>query len=108
MFSVLKVTNDFPVILNPICEALKGKDCYDPISVRDFAPVDQREQYAYITQLERGLSVRCVMITRSFGSNVGNYRFIWKIPEHITLENALAENQRVVSKILQDLPTYHS
>ena len=36
VFSVLKVTNDFPVILNPICEALKGKDCYDPISVRDF------------------------------------------------------------------------
>ena len=45
------------VILNPICEALKGKDCCEPISVRDFAPVDQRERYAYIRQLERGLSV---------------------------------------------------
>ena len=49
------------VILNPICEALKGKDCYEPISVRDFAPVDRQERYAYIRQLERGLSVRCVM-----------------------------------------------
>ena len=72
-FSVLKVKSDFPVILSPICEALKGKDFYDPISVQDFAPVDRRERYAYIRQLERGLSVRCVMITRSFGSNVGNY-----------------------------------
>lgn len=44
------------------------------------------------------------MITRSFGSNIGNYRFI---PEHVTLENALAENG-VVSKILQDFPTYHT
>ena len=106
--SLLKVTNDFPIILNPVCEALKQTDCYDTISVRDFAPVDRRERYAYIRQLERGLSVRCVMITRSFGSNIGNYRFIWKIPEHVTLENALTENQRVVSKILQDLPMYHT
>jgi len=35
-FNVLKV----PIVLNPICEAFKEKDCYDPISVRDFAPVD--------------------------------------------------------------------
>ena len=40
-FSVLKVTNNFTVILNPICEALKGKNCYDPISVRDFVPVER-------------------------------------------------------------------
>ena len=52
-FSVLKETNDFPVILNPICEALKEKDCYDPISVRDFAPVDRQDWYAYIRQLAR-------------------------------------------------------
>lgn len=44
-FSVLKVKSDFPVILSPICEALKGKDFYDPISVQDFAPVDRRERY---------------------------------------------------------------
>ena len=40
-FSVLKATNNFPVILNSICEALKGKDRYSPISVRYFAPVDR-------------------------------------------------------------------
>lgn len=27
-FSVLKVTKDFPIILNPICEAVKEKGCY--------------------------------------------------------------------------------
>ena len=107
-FSVLKVTKDFPIILNPICEAVKEKGCYEPIAVRDFAPIDRRKRYAYVMQLERGLSVRCVMITRSYGSNIGNYRFLWRIPEHVTMENTLAENQRVVTKILQDLPTYHT
>ena len=38
------------------------------------------------------------MITGSFGSNIGNYRFIWKIPEHVTLENALAENHSLSCK----------
>ena len=48
------------------------------------------------------------MVTKTFGSSIGNYHYVWKIPPHVTLENALAENQRVLTSILDELPKYHT
>ena len=32
---------------------------------------------------------------------------VWPLPEHVTLEAALSENQRVISQIQSDVPVYH-
>lgn len=40
-----------------------------------------------------------VCYAQSFGASIGNYYYIWKIPAQVTLENALTENQRVVTDI---------
>jgi len=42
------------------------------------------------------------------GSNISNYLYIWIVPEHVILENALSENQRVVSDITAQLPSFHT
>ena len=100
--------DDHPILLNGIVDELQKKGNYEPIFVRDFAPIDRQKRYMYIKQLEKGLPVRCVMVTKSFGSSIGNYHYIWKIPPRVTLENALAENQQVVRSILDELPKYHT
>ena len=52
--------------------------------------------------------MKCVICTKSFGANVGNNWYIWKIPLHVTLENALSENQCVVADIISQFPKYHT
>ncbi len=107
-FSALNVIVQYPVFLGPLIEALKDKECYDPVFVRDYAPIDRRERYSYIRQLEKGLPVKSIMVTKAFGSNIGNYHYVWKIPQHVTIENILCENQRVLQQIISQLPKYHT
>ena len=38
---------------------------------------------------------------------MGNCLFIWPLPEQVTLEAALSENQKIVMKIQNDVPVYH-
>jgi hypothetical protein len=107
-FSVLEVTNDFPIVLKPLVEALRCNQVYEPVFVREFAPVDRRDRYTYIRLLERGLPMKCVLCTKSFGASIGNYHYVWKIPVHVTLESALHENQAIVATINSHLPKYHT
>ena len=58
-------------------------------------------------ELRKGLCRPCVLCTYSIGGPVGNYLFVWPIPEHVTLEAALSENQKVISQIQSDVPVYH-
>lgn len=48
-----------------------------------------------------------MLCTCSVGGPVGNYLFIWPIQDHVTLEAALKENQKVISQIQSDVPVYH-
>lgn len=73
----------------------------------DYAPVDRKKRYMYIQLLKSGLSKPCVLCTYSVGGPVGNYHFIWCLPPHVTMDAAVQENQRLVSKIQTDAPTYH-
>lgn len=92
-FAVLNVTNQYSVILVPLIETLKEKEYYEPVSLCDFAPINHRESYTYIKQLERGLPIKCIMITKSFRSSIGDNQYVWMIPQHVTMENGLSENQ---------------
>lgn len=39
---------------------------------------------------------------------MGNYHFIWPVPNDVTLEAALSESQKIVSSIQASAPVYHS
>ena len=89
-------------------DAVAHKDPYEHIFVSDFSPSKRREKYRYVQELRKGLSRPCVLCTCSIGGPVGNYLFVWPLQSHITLEAALHENQKVISKIQADVPTYHN
>ena len=38
---------------------------------------------------------------------MGNYLFVWPIKEHVTLETALNENQKIITQIHSDVPVFH-
>ena len=58
-------------------------------------------------ELQKGLCCPCGLCTCSIGGSVGNYLFVWPLPEHITLEASLSENQKVISQIQAIVPIYH-
>ena len=48
----------------------------------------------------------CVVYMLYWGP-IENYLFLWPLPEHVTLEAALNENQKVVTQIKNEVPVYH-
>lgn len=107
-FTIIHAKNDHPILLNGIVGELQKRGNYEPVFVRDFAPTDRRKRYTYIKQLEKGLPMRCIMVTKTFGSSIGNYHYVWKIPPNVSFENALTQNQQVVRVISDELPKYHT
>ena len=49
-----------------------------------------------------------IFFTYTHGSNVGNYHFIWKAPDHVSVEACTTENMRVVDTIRKEIPTFHT
>jgi len=94
--------------LEPLFTALKDKPVYRKVAVNDFVPKNPKLKYQYIRDLEKGLPGPSVLYTHSLGSSVGNYQFLWKIPEGVTLESATNENIRLIDQIKEELPTYHT
>ena len=93
--------------LTSLSDAVSTKGVYEQIFVGDYIPSDSREKYRCIQDLRRGLRRPCVLCTCSVGGPVGNYLFIWPIQDHVTLEAALNENQKIISQIQSDVPVYH-
>ena len=61
-----------------------------------------------IQDLKQGIRKRCALCTFSEGGPVSNYHFIWLLPDEVTLETSLYENQKIIDKIKADAPTYHN
>lgn len=101
----LKVLPKNPSIsgrLEPLFTALKDKPVYRKVAVNDFAPKNTKLEYQYIQDLEKGLPGPSVLYTHSLGSRVGNYHFLWKIPEGVTLESVTNENIRLIDLIKEE------
>ena len=71
------------------------KGDYEYVFVDDFVPVDR------IVRFTLGIPAKCVLFTKS-------HRYILIFPQPVTLENALSENQSVVSNITAQLPSFHT
>ena len=93
----VKKLNDTILIKNP----------YEVVHIDEYAPADRKRRYTFIQDLRKGLSKRCVLCTYSVGGPVGNYHFVWILPEKVTLEASLHENQKIIDKIKSDAPTYY-
>ena len=94
--------------LKDIEHTARHKPCYEKISVNEFCPVEPRKKYLFIQDLKKGLTVPTILYTCSTQSRLGNYHFLWRIPDSVTLEASTPENVRIISDIKASLPTYHS
>ena len=79
----------------------------DKTSVNDYAPSDRKKRYKFIQDLNQGLVKQCVLCTYSIGGPVGNYHFVWQLPDKVSMEAALCENQKLIANIQSAAPTYH-
>ena len=70
-------------------------------------PSDRRERYHYVQELKKGLSRPSVLCTCSIGGPIGNYLFLEPLPDRVTMEAALHENQKIITQIQNDVPIYH-
>ena len=48
------------------------------------------------------------LYTHSPGGSFLSQHFLWRVPDDICVEAALAENQKVIDKLKHDLPVYHT
>lgn len=106
-FQTLPLTENFSFQLQPLVDELRGKEYYTFVFVRDFAPSQRAERFRYIRNLEQGLPFHTILYTHSIGGSIGNYHFIWKIPEHANIDGLFTENQKVVERIKLGIPKYH-
>lgn len=86
---------------------IQTKKPYEVVHVDEYIPADRKKRYRFIQDLQKGLCKR-VLCTYSLGGPVGNYHFIWLLPDEVTLEASLHENQKIIDKIKADVPTYHN
>ena len=54
------------------------------------------------------MSCPVFFFTYTHGSNVGNYYFLWKAPEHVCMEACRSENIRIIEEIKSQIPVYHT
>lgn len=95
-------------LLNDIDQALEKLEFYQVLSVREYSPKDNRRRYLFIQELEHGLSKPIFFLTYSHRSNVGNYHFIWKVPQPVHEEACSIENSRIIGEIKKQIPVYHT
>ena len=86
-------------LLSEIDSVVTDSILYQRICVSEYTPSDKRQKYLFLRELEKGLSSPVFFFTYSYGSNVGNFHFLWKAPEHICEEACSSENLRLVEEI---------
>ena len=95
-------------LLSSLDNALETSAAYEVIHVNEFTPSNRRKRYLYIRELEKGLSCNMFFFTYTHKSNVGSYHFIWKAPEDVHEESCCSENLKIVEKIREEVPVYHT
>ena len=74
----------------------------------NYTPDDPIKKHRFMTTLEStGLSVPCILLVYSPGSNVGNLQFLWKVPDDKDVSECFERSQAVVESVKQCLPVYH-
>ena len=101
----MKKTSSVSSLLASLDDTVKSSTAYETIRVNEFTPSDRRKRYLYIRELEKGLSCNVFFLTYT---HVSSYHVIWKAPEDASEESCTSENLKVVERIREEIPLYHS
>ena len=95
--------------LKPIRDAVNAAEEHDPIFLNDYLPIDKQQRHDIIATLKKeGLPVRTVLFTHAAGGNVGNSHFLWKTDFAASLDTLSSKATVITTKILQNMPKYHT
>ncbi len=61
-----------------------------------------------MSELRKGLSNPIVLYIYSPGGSIINHNFVWRVPDDFSIEAAVTINQHLVSKLMNEMPLYHS
>ena len=62
----------------------------------------------YLKTLENGISVPVMIYTYTPGGSVINQVFVWRVPDSFAIQASLSVNQKVISKLNNEMPIYHT
>ncbi len=92
-----------------INELVSEKPFFVYVSISEVLPTDPAKKCRVLnTLISRGLSVSCILLVYSPGSNVGNLQFLWRIPENDEPSICFQSSQPVIEEIKSLLPVYHT
>ena len=83
---------------------LDNREPYDPILLARYEPEDRFARFNWLETLTFPFPV--VLLKRAYGGNLGTMSFVWKLPEQEEIDET--KEVRLVLKISDTLPTYHS
>ncbi|XP_014677901.1 PREDICTED: uncharacterized protein LOC106817728 [Priapulus caudatus] len=99
----LRKTQRMDPSLSEVNEAVGRAEIFTPISMSDYSPVDRKKRYSYLQLLKQGLAcAECVLYRHAAGGNAGDRYFIWKIPEHCSVDELSNENLSIIRKLEKD------
>ncbi|XP_013398537.1 uncharacterized protein LOC106165011 [Lingula anatina] len=78
---------------------------YDICLLDEFAPLDYRKRYIYISELILPMSVE--VYTYKIGNNQGSLHFLWKVPARHE-DRDLNTTNKLIHQIEKDIPVYHT
>ena len=98
-----------PEQLQPIDAWTRENPEYTCLPLMTYTPNDPIKKHRFMTTLEStGLSVPCILLVYSPGSNVGNMQFLWKATDGKDVSECFEQSQAVVESVKQCLPVYHT
>ena len=98
-----------PKQLRPIDAWTRENPEYTYLPLMTYTPNDPIKKHRFMTTLEStGLSVPCILLVYSPGSNVGNMQFLWKATDGKDVCECFERSQSVVESVKQCLPVYHT
>ena len=77
------------------------------MSVNSLRLIERRDTDTFKTY-KKVYPKRCALCTYSVGGPLGNYHFVWRLPEEVTLEDSLQEIRKIIEQIKENAPKYHS
>ena len=89
--------------------ALENKSLFEYVNLSNVLPQEPIKRHRMLDAIvDSGLNSPCVLLTYVPGSNIGNFNFLWKVPDDIKPVECLELSQSVIEMIKQQIPTFHT
>lgn len=95
--------------LNAIEDELCERPCYEASCITHLLPSDRLQRHRFVNLItSNGFSFPCMMLVYAPGSNIGNFHFMWKLPDDVDIAQCFEQSQFAVEEAKKRIPIFHS